>query len=229
MDYNQLSIVTISEYDNQELLDTYTSILPLIENGAKWIVIISNPFNRKYSGIDTEVVGKDKSLYNALNLGLDNVKTKFFMFLHGGDQISDLNNFKFAFDKLCSSNICCVLGGTQIGNRKHHSYSWKPYMFKFYVQPPHLPILYKTETVGELRFDESIKIVSDFYFLRDYFLKIRNNFRNSKKSYVKMNTGGATTSGLKSLLLVTNQFFKKDGIKAYLLLPIRVIFKILLQ
>jgi hypothetical protein len=229
MYYNQLSIVTISKHDNEDLLATYNSILPLIENGAKWIVIISNPFNRKYSGIETEVIGKDKSLYNALNLGLDYVNTKFFMFLHGGDQISDLNNFKLAFDNLLSYDVCCVLGGAQIGNRKHHSFSWKPYMFKLYVQPPHLPILYKTETIGELRFDESIKIVSDFYFLRNYFLKIGNNYSNSKKSYVKMNTGGVTTSGLKSLLLVTNQFFKKDGILAYLLLPIRIIFKILLQ
>jgi hypothetical protein len=229
MIFENLTIVTIGKSDDVDLLNTYNSILPVLNLGAKWILVIKQGDITEYKGIYLKIIGQDSGLYNALNLGMEAVDTGFFMFLHSGDRIFNIDGFTSSLDLLKNNSVGCVLGGAEIDLRKHHSYSWKPYMLKFYVQPPHLPIIYRTSSVQKLKFDESVKIVSDYYFLYSYFIEEKNSYIQSSQSYIRMNLGGATTSGLSSIFRVTRSFYQKDGIIAYLKLPFRLFIKILIQ
>lgn len=219
---NFLSIITIAYKCDYDLIETYKSISPILEKGAKWILVISQDCEVPKE-FDTYkcLVGKDSGLYNALNLGLEMVDNEYFMFIHSGDKI-------FVDDLLDSIVLSqthdIVLGGARIGRRNHISKKWRPWMFNVFVQPPHLPIIYSKNFVGSTRFNEKIEVVSDFYMLKDLFNR-KPRWIHSGKTYVMMKSGGLTTGGFRSVMLVTKSFYKIRGIRAFLLLPVRIALK----
>jgi len=226
---NCLSIITIAYEDDAELKLTYDSIKTFIEEGTKWILIISQGLRDFKPPAGTVILERqDTGLYDALNIGLDEVCTEFFMLLHSGDTIFNVKAFEKAL-KLMNSGYDCVLGGAVIGNRLHKSRKWRTWMLKLYVQPPHLPIIYKSESSKEERYNTAITTVADFYYLRELFSKLGFSYIHSNEVYVRMGTGGLTTSGFKSFLHVTFSFIRVDGIKPFLLSPIRLILKFLIK
>ena len=225
----ELSIITIAYEENNDLLDTYKSIQLLLNSGAKWILVVHQSLKNFSPNKNTTIIeGQDKGLYDAINLGLNEVNTDYFMLLHSGDKIIDTG-------ALLQSISCiregyeCVLGGALIGNRLHKSRYWKRWMLRLYVQPPHLPILYRTASCAHGRYNVEISTVADFYYLKELFLNRRVNYIHSDEVYVLMGTGGLTTSGFKSFLHVTYSFMKVDGIKALLIAPLRFLLKIILR
>ena len=225
----QLSIITIAYEETADLYDTYESIGPFLSAGTKWILVINKGLNTFKPTSETVVVeGKDMGLYDALNLGIDEVKTDYYMLLHSGDTILDREALLRSL-LLMNDDYDCVLGGSVIGNRTHKSMHWQRWMLKVYVQPPHLPIIYRTLSCGKERYDISISTVSDYYFLKELFLNKKVSFTHSNEVYVNMSLGGLTTSGLKSFTHVTQAFMAVEGIKPLLVTPIRLLLKILLR
>lgn len=223
------SIVTICYSNEQGLSRTYESLKPLLLLGLQWIVVVKN------CSISDDILthaacvirDKDNGLYSALNLGLNSLATKRFMFLHCEDIINS--------DKLLSvigatdgKDVDVILGGAQIGNRTHLSKWWKPWMFQFYVQPPHLPIIYHARAIRDIWFNENLKIVSDFYFLKELFSRDVSYFK-SNEIYVNMATGGATTSGFNSLYVITKEFYRTDGFLAIVKAPLRIMLKFIIK
>ena len=67
----QITIITIAFHESKELFETYNSIYSLIESGIRWILVINQPLKNFVPSEGTAVIeGKDKGLYDALNLGL---------------------------------------------------------------------------------------------------------------------------------------------------------------
>ena len=90
----QLSVITISYEETTELINTYESIRDLLDLGTQWILVINQPLKNFVPGKGTRIIeGKDKGLYDALNLGLNEVNTDYFMLLHSGDIIFDAKAF----------------------------------------------------------------------------------------------------------------------------------------
>ena len=227
--YSDLTIVTITYNETKGLLKTAKSINSLLSNGAKWIVVSKLPLQSIQESSNIALVqGKDNGLYNALNIGVALVKTKYYMLLHADDLICDMRSFGEVYDLIRYRNLDMILGGSKIGNRQHLSLNWRPWMFHFHVQPPHLPIIYNTSKCSKIRFSESISTIADFYCLKDMF-KAKLSYVHTGKVYIKMGTGGLTTSGLKSALLVTREFAKVEGQKAWLIAPFRIILKAIMK
>ena len=225
----ELSIITIAYEENKDLLDTYQSIQLLLNAGAKWILVVHQPLkNFRPTKTTTIIEGQDKGLYDAINLGLNEVRTDYFMLLHSGDEIIDTGALLRSISCM-REGYECVLGGAKIGNRLHKSRYWKKWMLRFYVQPPHLPIIYSTASCVHERYNVEISTVADFYYLSELFLSRGVNYIHSNETYVLMGTGGLTTSGFKSFFHVTYSFMKVDGIKALLIAPIRFLLKIILR
>ena len=224
---DNFTFVTIGLTDEtSELTNTYYSISSLLNEGASWIVVLKDTVGVAANlPISNLIVGQDRGLYDALNIGMSAVETSAFMFLHSGDLIIR-ESFLKAYRLLDRNDI--VLGGSSIGNRVHLSKKWSPWMFYFYVQPPHLPILYKKDRVQGLKFSSTIKVVADFYFLQKLFHD-KLKWVHSKELYVKMNTGGLTTNGLSSVRLVTKSFMNLDGPKALFVAPFRLILKLIIS
>ena len=225
----EFSIITIAYEENKDLLDTYQSIQLLLNAGAKWILVVHQPLkNFRPTKTTTIIEGQDKGLYDAINLGLNEVRTDYFMLLHSGDEIIDTGALLRSISCM-REGYECVLGGAQIGNRLHKSRFWGKWMLRLYVQPPHLPIIYKTASCVHERYNIEISTVADFYYLNELFLSRGVSYVHSNEIYVLMGTGGLTTSGFKSFFHVTYSFMKVDGIKALLIAPIRFLLKIILR
>lgn len=227
--YRQLSIITIAFEETEELIETYNSIKSLLHAGSKWILVIHQPLKSFVPSESATVIeGKDKGLYDALNLGLNEVSTDFFMLVHSGDIICDSEAFSRAITYI-HYGYDLILGGCEIGNRLHKSRYWKKWMFRFYVQPPHLPIIYKTESCINERYNEEISTVADFYYLRKLFQRQGIRYIHSDETYIRMLPGGLTTSGLSSFIHVTTSFMKVDGFTPLMISPFRLLLKILLR
>lgn len=225
----ELSIITIAFEETKELIETYNSISSLLRAGGRWILVVNQPLKNFVPEEGTTIIeGKDKGLYDALNLGLDEVNTDYFMLLHSGDIICDYEAFSRAISYM-EDGYDCILGGSQIGNRLHKSRYWKKWMLKFYVQPPHLPIMYKSQSCINERYNFDISTVADFYYLRKLFLRPDVNYKHSNEVYIRMATGGLTTSGFRSFVHVTKSFMQVDGIKPLLISPFRFCLKIILR
>ena len=150
------------------------------------------------------------------------------MLLHSGDIIFDSKSFLRAL-VFIEDGYDCILGGSVIGKRIHKSRYWKKWMLRFYVQPPHLPIIYKTQSCIKERYDVEISTVADFYYLRKLFQRQGVSYKHSGEVYIRMLPGGLTTSGLSSFIHVTLSFMKVDGFTPLLISPIRFLLKVLLR
>ena len=225
----QLSIITIAFEETEELIETFNSIKFLLQAGSKWILVINQPLKNFIPSEGTAVIeGKDKGLYDALNIGLNEVSTDYFMLLHSGDIIFDSVAFSRAIT-LTQDGHDLILGGTEIGNRLHKSKYWKKWMFRFYVQPPHLPIIYKTQSCIRERYNIEISTVADFYYLKKLFQRQGVSYKHSNETYIRMAPGGLTTSGLRSFMHVTTSFMQVDGFVPLLISPFRFFLKVILK
>ena len=225
----ELSIITIAYEENASLLATYSSIRLLLNGGAKWVLVINKPL-KYFVPLDSATIieGKDTGLYDALNLGLSEVKTKYFMLLHSGDILSDSEAFYRALSHT-KDGYDLILGGAEISKRRHKSRYWKKWMLRLYVQPPHLPIIYRTRSCNNEQYDIEILTVADFYYLRKLFYVHGVSYLHSNEVYVRMAPGGLTTSGVKSFVHVTKSFMKVEGFKPLLISPVRFFLKILIK
>lgn len=91
-----LSIITITKDDYCGLSTTLTSLKQLDQKYLFEYLIIDSDSEKKNrdlykefsSVIDLVICGEDNGIYNAMNIGLSNVKTKLVMFLNSGDVIA---------------------------------------------------------------------------------------------------------------------------------------------
>ena len=225
----KLSIITIAYEENQDLFDTYDSLKSLLQFEINWILVVNRPLISFVVDSKTKLVqGQDNGLYDAINIGISLVETEYFMLLHAGDKICDSASLMRAIGFM-KDGYDCILGGSVIGKRKHKSRYWKPWMLKFYVQPPHLPIIYRTNSCKGYKYNISIRTVADFYLLKEIFLVDKLKYYHSNETYISMGTGGLTTSGFKSLLHVTFAFIDVDGVKPLLFSPIRILLKLIVR
>ena len=211
------------------LFRSYNSIIGFLQKGSTWILVVNQPLNF-FIPIESTVIieGQDKGLYDAMNLGLNEVKTNYFMLLHSGDRVFDSRSLVRALNYM-SDGYDLILGGADIGNRRHKSRHWKKWMLRLYIQPPHLPIIYKTQSCSNERYNVEISTVADFYYLREIFQRQGISYLHSNEVYIRMAPGGLTTSGLRSFKHVTTSFMRVDGLKPLWLSPFRFILKILLR
>lgn len=219
------TIVSIT-FNNEGIYNTIASILPLIQSGAKMIIQNGGaPIELKQNEI--RIYNEpDSGIYDALNKGISKVETKFFMLLHAGDTfIGKSNDIIDILMDLEKSSKTISLNSQYIGSRLHSNLYWRPWMLRLGVQPSHLPCIYKSEVFKEKKYSLDIPIIADF----DFFL----NQVNWKCAYwnnkllVKMETGGATSSGIKSLFFVSKCFYNSYGVKGLIMATLRIPLKLL--
>jgi glycosyltransferase involved in cell wall biosynthesis len=235
MRYSQLSIVTITFNDNVGLERTIESLKGLIAEDARLIVIDGRSDNHPASLMlpaNSIYIGeRDNGIYEALNKGLALVSTEYFIFLHSGDVLIE-SGFRESYNIHRKSRNDITLNSVQIINqytfqveRTHSAYLWRPWMLNFHVQPPHLGIIYSTSFIGNFKFDEKMKIVSDFFFIKNMF-KHNPKYEITRIFIVNMVAGGKTTNGAVSFFKVSRELARVEGVlKMFFCLFFRVILK----
>jgi len=223
---NDLTIVSIT-FNNDGIYRTIDSVQPLLQSGAK-MIIQNGGTPLKHTNKEIIVNDKeDKGIYDALNKGINSVRTKYFMLLHAGDSfIGTAQELMHILKDLEYSSNSLSLNSQYIGRRLHSSVLWRKWMLHLGVQPPHLPCIYKSAIYKAKKYSLEIPIIADFHFFS--FQVEWEGVIWHNKLLVKMEEGGVTSGGLISFLTVSSSYLKTYGIKKGLIMALfRIPFKLL--
>ena len=212
---SKFTIVTITCNDLDGLKDTINSIRDLLDVGARNIIInggkkIGASFQKEWLSKSLLFEQKDEGIYDALNIGISNVETDYFMLLHAGDRYiataEVMNEIIKGLEKHGSDLSLNDQLIPSVSNimRIHSVRLWRPWFLKFGAQPGHLPTIYRTSFASQFKYSVNKGFVADYYYFVTLFEK-NVNFRKDCKLLVRMAPGGHTSSGLKSLFRVSKE------------------------
>lgn len=232
---DNLTIVTITFNNREELTDTLNSCSVLREAGCHQIVQNGGDLLRleNYANL-TLYEEPDDGIFDALQKGMNKVKTKYFVNIHSGDEfigkvedlqqiLSDMEEQKLEL----SLNDQEIPFGKVTDSRVHSSQTWRPFMLHFGVQPPHMPTIFRVDFARTVSYRPNELVIGDFFQYVDMFKK-QPKWKAHGRLLVKMAPGGNTTRGIKSYFYVTRQFIGSYGILRGLLIAVfRIPFKFL--
>lgn len=167
----KISIITINYNDKEGLKNTIESVVCQTYNDIQYIVIdggstdgsvdIINQYSNKINYWVSEL---DKGIYNAMNKGIDVANGEYCLFLNSGDYLFDNKVIERLVPHLKSEDI--VIGRIYFLNGKSYSKINNPIsMLKFYNSSiPHPSTFIKRELFVSEKYDETLKIVSDWKF-----------------------------------------------------------------
>lgn len=244
-----ISIITASYNSSATIRDTIESVLRQSYTDFEYIIKDGGSKDdtleivQEYAplfGDRLKVISEpDGGIYDAMNKGLEATTGDVVGILNSDDfYTSDdvLEKIAEAFD---TNDIEAVYGDVHYVNdddlkkqvRYYSSARFKRWQMRFGMMPAH-PSFYCKRSVYEKygTFDTSFKIAADFEnLLRLIFLgKIKTYYIN--KDFVTMRTGGASTAGLKSRVVIMKEHLralKAHGIYSnFLMLSLRYIYKV---
>lgn len=175
-----------------------------------------------YNHIAKTISAPDKGIYDAINKGIK---------IATGDIVGILNSDDFFADDAVVSRIAAsfkkydqleaVYADVNFVDRenidktvRHYSSKYfKPSMFRFGFQPAHPTFYAKREVFEELGlYRTDLKIAGDFELMLRFILKNKIKYKYVNDVWVKMRTGGVSTSGVSSVVKLNNEIIKAHKI-----------------
>ena len=169
--FMKLSIITINYNNKAELQKTIDSVICQTWRDFEWIVIdggsadgskeLIEQYQQHFAYWCSE---PDKGVYNAMNKGIDHAKGEYLLFLNSGDTLYDKDVLQKVDDLKLDADI---ISGQVERMDNHHSlrsYDEDILMQLYRDTLNHQGSFIKRSLFNDLRYDESLKIVSDWKF-----------------------------------------------------------------
>jgi glycosyltransferase involved in cell wall biosynthesis len=231
------SVATIEACINSVLNQDYQDIEYIVVDGGSTdgTVDVIKRFGNK---INTFVSEKDKGLYDAMNKGIK---------LATGDVVGTLNSDDFFYDNAVLTNVVRAFAQDDIDAivgdivfikngdeskilRKYSSANWQPARFAWGYMPAHPSFYAKRALFDDIGFYRTdYRIASDYELLIRFLLVKKINWKYLPLVTTKMRPGGASTQGLKSVLLLNKEIAhacRENGIYTnYLMIYSKYLFK----
>lgn len=200
-----ISIITINYNDIGGLNETIESVIHQDYDNFEYIIIDggsedgSKQLIEKYADhVNFWSSEKDDGIYHAMNKGLLKAKGKYVLFLNSGDTFysnSAIRSFE-SFFKTVEYDV--VYGDISIldGSRQWLVESPSELTFN-YLAKDTLPFpctIIKRETLLEFKFDESLKIVSDWKFFILILCKYDKKYKHVPATIVNFKLGGISST-----------------------------------
>ena len=244
-----ISIITASYNSSATIRDTIESVLRQSYTDFEYIIKDGGSKDdtleivQEYAplfGDRLKVISEpDGGIYDAMNKGLEATTGDVVGILNSDDFYTSDDVLEKIAEAFEANSIEAVYGDVHYVNdddlkkqvRYYSSARFKRWQMRFGMMPAH-PSFYCKRSVYEKYgvFDTSYKIAADFEnLLRLIFLgKIKTYYIN--KDFVTMRTGGASTAGLKSRMVIMKEHLralKAHGIYSnFLMLSLRYIYKV---
>lgn len=249
----KVSIITVAYNSASTIKCTLQSVAKQKYNKIEHLVIdglstdntlsVVHDYISKQSIVITE---SDDGIYDAMNKGIKN---------SSGEVIGILNSDDFYIDTSVISEVVeifesdpsldLVLGGVDFVQssdlntpiRKYSSTGFKPWMFRFGFMPPHPAVFIKRSSYNRFGlYKTNYRIAADFDLLLRLILVGGSRYKIIDREWVRMRTGGASTSSLLSNFTITIEMrrsLKENNIYSnffflILRLPIKFILQIVL-
>lgn len=219
----KVSIITVTYNSESFLKSCIESVLNQTYKEIEHIIIDGNSNDatldliRGYRHLKW-ISEEDSGIYDAMNKGIKLATGDIIGILNSDDFFADNDVVKRIMEQFSSSseidavysNVCFVERyNIDKKIRYYSSRFFKPYMFKFGFQPAHPTFYVKRELFkkyGLYRTD--LKIAGDFELLLRFLLKNKVKSQYVNDLWVKMRVGGASTSGLSSVIQLNSEIIK---------------------
>ena len=196
-----LVVITVHKGPIQKLKNTLRSIDTQICAPYRNIVIAKNISLYQIANFKKKnrifILNKDKSIYNAMNIGLRNTirNDKFIIFLNSGDTFFD-KKVIFHVKKYFMQNIPIV--GRQILRYNKNFYSIRKYFANKNDYLPHgsffCPPRAMHSASKSIKFDEKHKIDADGIWMKEVISACKNNFKKINTTVSVLELGGISTN-----------------------------------
>lgn len=212
----KIAIITIHKGPMRNLKKTVDSVLSQNKKPYKLFIItpnISKKFQNKYKNkFINFIIGKDKSIYNAMNLGLSVTKRKYILFLNSGDTFFDKNCIEIIKKAIIQNPKKINIFKVVLKHKNIFYYPKKNYFLgKDYL--PHPGFVRPTVNNKKylVKFDENFKTISDGIWMNMNMILFKNSKIN--KNIIIHNLGGISTVPTIQLIKEKIRFSKISFIK----------------
>lgn len=228
----KISLITVTYNSARTIKDTIASVLSQTYHDIEYIIIDGASKDNTMEIIQTfdssliKVVSEpDKGIYDAINKGIKLATGEVVGILNSDDFFADSTVVErivgeFTRDPLLSAVYSDVVfvEKTDTSNvvRYYSSKRFRLGMFKFGFQPAH-PTFYAKRKLFEMYgyYRTDLKIAGDFELLLRFLLVKKIQFKYINDVWVKMRVGGASTSGISSVLKLNREIIhacKDNGV-----------------
>lgn len=224
----KISVITVTFNSAATVRDTIESVLSqsfqdyeylVIDGGSKDDTVkIIQEYEPKFNGRMRWVSEKDKGMYDGINKGIRMATGDVVGiinsddFYHRTDIFSIINN---SFEK--NKNVQAIYGDVRFVNpdnlnktvRYYSSKRFKPWKFRWGWMPAHPTFFTYKENFEKFGYYQY-----DYHIAADYELLIRFLYKNNlpalyvPQDFMKMRTGGRSTNGIKSNLLLNKEIVR---------------------
>lgn len=157
----------------------------------------------------------DQGIYDAMNKGISRATGDVIGILNSDDfYFSDHVLYEVSSRFAADTELEVLLGGVDFVNdddlsrpvRRYCAGRFKPWMFRFGLMPPHPAVFVRKSAYERVGFYKlGYKIAADFDLLTRLLFVDGAKYQIVNKTWVRMRTGGASTSGLKSVMTITRE------------------------
>lgn len=159
----------------------------------------------------------DKGIYDAMNKGLERATGDIVCFLNADDEYATQDVFSRVVGIMSKGSTDALIGDVDFFHeknpnrivRRYRSGRFKPSRLAWGWMPAHPAFFLRREIyqrVGE--FDTSYRIAGDFEHIVRVFSESTLHYRYCSKVLVRMQTGGVSTSGWKSKVLLNREVLR---------------------
>ena len=230
-----ISIITVTFNSARTLEDTFKSILAQTYPHYEYIVVdglssdgtvdLIKAYEPRFGGRMRWVSEKDKGLYDAINKGIRMAQGDLVGILNSDDFFHRNDIFQLVADAFEDKSVQAVYGDVRFVNpdnlektvRYYSSKDFAPSKFRFGYMPAH-PTFYTYRTYFEQfgYYKEGYRIAADFELLIRFLYQNKLNARYLPVDFLKMRTGGVSTSGIRSTLTLNKEIeraCRENGIR----------------
>ena len=215
-----VSIITVVYNNSKYIRDAIESVISQDYPCIEYIVIdggstdgtikIIDEYRKHISVIISE---PDEGIYDALNKGIAKANGNFIGILHSDDLFCDKSVISDVISKLNSTNseLCfsdLVLVDKESGELKRYymAHYFRRWMLRIGWLPPHPTVFIKRSLFDEFGFySKNYKIAGDFEFFVRIFYGRKINWVYLNRISVMMREGGASNSGISSIILAISE------------------------
>lgn len=168
---------------------------------------------------------RDRGIYDAMNKGVRMATGEFIAFLNADDQYAHPDVLRRVGEALENQPLDMIFGDVEFFNpgaanrtvRRYRSSRFRPDRLAWGWMPAHPAMFVRRQLFAEVGpFSTEFRIAGDYEWIARIFQSGPIRFRHLDESLVRMRTGGVSTAGWRSTILLNREVIRacrKNGIR----------------